>query len=383
MAEKPMRILQVMRAPVGGLFRHVADLTRALSARGHSIGLIVDTLANDGQTESRLAELEPHAALGIHRYPMPRVLGRGDLTTPFAVSGLARRLDIDIMHGHGAKGGFYARLAKLAGARAEIFYTPHGGVLHFDPRGMSGRLFHALERRLMGFTNTIIFESAFAGEAYSRLIAAPSCRSAIIHNGLVDTEFEPVTIRPDAADFVFVGELRALKGIFPLVEALAPLKRPDGTPATLVMAGDGPDRAELETRLEQAGLTKRVTLLGSRPAREAFAQARCAVVPSLAESLPYIVLEAAAAGLPVITTGVGGIPEIFGPYAQRLIPAGDPEALRAAMGAVLAAPDAAIADMQLLRARVSEHFSVGRMTEAIAGLYRGDPHKDPNRLHRV
>jgi len=59
MAARKLRILQVMRAPVGGLFRHVADLTRALAADGHAVGLMVDQLANDAQTETRLTDLLP------------------------------------------------------------------------------------------------------------------------------------------------------------------------------------------------------------------------------------------------------------------------------------------------------------------------------------
>ena len=139
MATRKLRILQVMRAPVGGLFRHVADLTRALDARGHEIGLVVDKLANDAQTEERLTALASHARLGIHRFAMPRVLGRGDLVTPLAVRRLANSLQIDVLHGHGAKGGFYARLARIGGAKAVALYTPHGGVLHFSKTSSSGR----------------------------------------------------------------------------------------------------------------------------------------------------------------------------------------------------------------------------------------------------
>src|SRR5215217_4372896 len=79
---RPLRILQVMRAPVGGLFRHVADLTRGLAARGHSVGLVVDSLASDAQTEKRIEALRKFTALGVHAMPMPRLLGMGDLTTP-------------------------------------------------------------------------------------------------------------------------------------------------------------------------------------------------------------------------------------------------------------------------------------------------------------
>ena len=358
-----------MRAPVGGLFRHVADLTRALAAMGHEVGLVVDSLANDAQTETRLTALLPHASLGVHRFAMPRVLGAGDLVTPLAVRRLASRLEIDVLHGHGAKGGFYARLARIGG-KAVALYTPHGGVLHFSSSSVSGRVFHQLERALMAQTGAIIFESSYARATYSALIGAPTCPSEVIHNGLAPDEFVPVPPVADAADFAFVGELRDLKGIHVLADALVDLKRPDGTPATLVMAGDGAERAAFEARLAELGLAQRVALLGAQPARPTFARGRIAVVPSLAESLPYVVLEAAAARLPVISTRVGGIPEIFGPTAGSLVPAGDSVALAAAMQRALDDPRAADDEMLVRLAHIENRFSLGAMSSAIEALYR-------------
>jgi len=366
-----LRILQVMRAPVGGLFRHVADLTRALSERGHSVGLVVDSLARDAQTDKRLAALSEHAALGVHPMPMPRVFGKGDLTTPFAVRKLAKSLSIDILHGHGAKGGFYVRLAHIGRKTPAALYTPHGGVLHFSPNSRSGQLFHWLERKLLGQTGAIIFESSFAKNTYSRLIVPPTCRTEIIYNGLGRSEFEPVVAHDDAADFVFVGELRELKGIFPLVEALVGLKRPDGLPATLVMAGDGPQRQELEARIAELGLGERVNLIGSQPARVVFAQGRIAVIPSLAESMPYVVLEATAAQLPVVTTNVGGIPEIFAGTMETLVAPGDAAALALAMQTALDKPEILRAEMEARLARVASEFSLDTMVTRIEALYRG------------
>lgn len=358
-----------MRAPVGGLFRHVADLTRALAEAGHDVGLVVDSLANDSQTESRLEALAPAARLGIHRFPMPKLLGAGDISAPLAVQRLARSLEVDILHGHGAKGGFYARLARLGGGPVAI-YTPHGGVLHFSKSSPSGRVFHLLERWLMGGTRAIVFESAYARVTYAALIGDPACPTQIIHNGLAADEFEPVAAASDAADFVFVGELRDLKGIHVLIEALAGVFRADGSGANLVMAGDGGAKDALVAQIAQLGLSERVSLIGAQSARPTFARGRIAVVPSLAESLPYIVLEAAAAQLPVIATKVGGIPEIFGPTAHSLIAAGDAAALRKAMQTALDNPDAARIEMQLRLAHVAEHFSLARMTAEIETLYR-------------
>lgn len=362
-----MNILQVMRAPVGGLFRHVADLTRALAERGHSVALLVDSLASDAQTESRLDALSRYAKLGVFRTAMPRLIGPGDFFAPRKVKALVKKLEIDVIHGHGAKGGFYAR---LNGSKRPVFYTPHGGVLHYAPTSRVGKIFHRLERGLMANTAGLIFESQFAARTYAEIIGTPTCPSAVIHNGLAPEEFYPVEPASDAADFVYVGELRDLKGVFVLIEAVANVIARDGHPARLVMAGDGPARGALEGRIAALGLEDRIVLAGVQPARAMFARGRIMVVPSLAESLPYVVLEAAAAGRPVIATAVGGIPEIFGSAADRLVPPGDASALAGAMQSALDAPEPLARQAAILRERIETHFSIEAMTNAIEALYR-------------
>jgi glycosyltransferase involved in cell wall biosynthesis len=365
-----MRILMILRAPVGGLFRHVGDLTQALAERGHEIAVVADSGGGDAQTEGKLAAIAATARLGVFRLPLPRLFGTADVTTPLRLRGLARRLGIDIVHGHGAKGGFAARLVRMAGGAPVALYTPHGGVLHYSPQSTTGRLFRRIERGLLRQTDAIIFESAFARDAFTVGIAAPPCPAPIIHNGLRPPEFEPV--EPDAAahDFVFIGELRALKGVRYLLEALPALRRPDDRPASLVIAGDGPDKAAFAALIETLGLAGRVELAGVRPAREMFARGRCVVVPSLAESLPYVVLEAAAAGRPLIATRVGGVPEIFGATEPSLVPAANAPALAAAMARALACPDAAIQEAATRLAFIAPRFSVAHMTDEIEALYR-------------
>ncbi len=366
MGAEALAILQVMRAPVGGLFRHVADLSTELAQRGHRVGLAVDTLASDAQTEAKLNALAPHLALGIHRFAMPRLFGPADLILPLRLGRLADRLKIDIVHGHGAKGGFHARLA-LSRRPMRRFYTPHGGVLHFPATTFGGRVFHRLERALMRRTNCLFFESEYAEQTYARLIGTPACASAVIHNGLTPAEFEPIAPDPDVLDFVFVGELRALKGVGVLLRALKAISDGARRPS-LHITGDGPDRARFEAEARELGIAGQVVFAGAGPARAAFRRGRVVVVPSLAESLPYIVLEAIAAGRPVIATDVGGIGEIFGPTRSELVTAGDPAPLARAMAATLIHPSAAFSEA---RARhVRQAFSVETMTDAIESAYR-------------
>ena len=368
MDTSPLRIIEVLRAPVGGLFRHVADLTAELAARGHEIGIVADT-EGDARTDEKFAALAPLAHLGIHRLPMPRLLGAADLTTPLAIRNLARRLEVDLIHGHGAKGGLEARLVRAIGGAKAALYTPHGGVLHYRPGSLQGRLFRSLECGMLGHTDAVIFESEFARRAFIDSIAPPPCPAPVIHNGLAEAEFVPVTPAPDAKDFVYIGEFRELKGVRYLLQALTGI-RSDGRPATLVMAGGGPDMDMFRQLVATLGLGDRVELAGVRPAREMFGRGRVVVVPSLAESLPYVVLEAAAAGRPVIATKVGGIPEIFGPTAESLVPPADTPALVRAMQAALVSPAEAEAEATRRLAFIRHRFSVAHMADEIEALYR-------------
>jgi glycosyltransferase involved in cell wall biosynthesis len=371
--DPPLRIFQILRAPVGGLFRHVRDLTEELGRRGHAVGVIADSITSDALTAERLKALEPFASLGIHNLPMPRTLGFADFTTPYRIRKLGRELRIDVMHGHGAKGGLGARFGRSRGQVS--LNTPHGGVLNYKPGSVAGRFFRNAERSIGLITDAYVFESAYAQQAFHQQVGEPPCREAVIHNGLAPSEFEPVPLDTDAKDFVFIGEFRDVKGIPYLIEALAGLKRPDGKPASIAMAGGGPDFEHWRGKIAEVGMSDRVELLGVRPAREALRRGNVLVVPSLAESLPYVILEGAAAGRQVISTTVGGIAEIFGPTAESLVPPGQTAPLRAAMQRALDDPEAAQNEAGQRLAYIRPRFSIAHMTDQIEGLYREILHK--------
>jgi glycosyltransferase involved in cell wall biosynthesis len=366
--DPPLRIFQILRAPVGGLFRHGRDLTEELGRRGHAVAVIADSLTSDALTAERLEALRPFASLGIHNLPMPRTLGFADFTTPYRIRKMGRALKIDVLHGHGAKGGFGARFGRTRGQVS--LNTPHGGVLNYKPGSLAGRFFRNAERSIGLITDAYVFESAYAQRAFHEQVGEPPCREAVIHNGLNAAEFAPVPLDPDARDFVFIGEFRDVKGIPVLIEALGGLRRPDGKPAGIAMAGAGPDFEMWRSRIAERGLNERIELLGVRPAREALQRGNVLVVPSLAESLPYVILEGAAAGRHVISTTVGGIAEIFGPTAGSLVPPGDAAALRSAMQYALDHPEVARNEAEQRLAFIRPRFSIAHMTDQIEALYR-------------
>jgi glycosyltransferase involved in cell wall biosynthesis len=366
-----LSILHCLRAPVGGLFRHVRDLVVEQAVAGHEIGVVCEANARDPLTAPRLEALRPHLALGLHLVPMARQISLRDFTAYNAVCTLVRETGADIVHGHGAKGGAYARLAahrlKSAGLGVSGIYTPHGGSLHYSPRSPQGLLFKHLERALCRRSDAIIFESRFSQTRFEERIGRPQCISAVIPNGLGDEDFVLHEPMADAVDVLYVGEMRDLKGVDVLIEALAALMERRDIRAMLV--GDGPDRQSYVDMVAERGLAERITLPGAMPAREAFARGRCIVVPSRAESFPYIVLEAGAAALPMIATNVGGIPEIVEGTSTKLIAPDSPRELAQSIAACLDDPGSAAVRAASLRSAIRERFTVSRMAQDIQALY--------------
>lgn len=364
---KSLKVLHVLRSPLGGLFRHVKDLAHGQSQHGLQVGIACDTLTGGTFAGDVLHALRADCRLGIYRIPISRKPGWSDLKVAAQLIRLCKKRSPHIIHGHGAKGGAYARiLASRSGARAVC--TPHGGSLHYTSASLSGALYLSLERMLKHRTNGMIFESEYARQAYLEKVGGMSFPSRVIHNGLYDSEFAALTQDACGYDFVFVGEIRKLKGIDVLLDAVSMARQ--HRRVTLLMAGSGPDEIRLQNRINQLGLREAITLSPPMyPATKALAKGACIVAPSLAESLPYLVLETLAAGVPMLTTRVGGIPEIFGPYAHQLLPPGDVESLAQAMLKVLDDPVAAQRDAQTLRRHVKSHLRVTQMVQATIEFY--------------
>jgi glycosyltransferase involved in cell wall biosynthesis len=380
----PLNILHVLRAPVGGLFRHVVDLVRGQIARGHNVGIVADSLTGDVSTDAVLMSLMPLLALGLSRTPIPRQFGLHDFSALWHVGQRLRETRADVVHGHGAKGGAFARMA-FASKPAVRAYTPHGGSLLLDHTSVSGKAYLALERLLEPRGNLYLFESAFSAEVFAAKIGKPKNLVRVVHNGVSRPEFEPIPLAADATDIIFLGELRTVKGIDVLLDAIAHLRR-NGTPLTATLVGGGALDSELRAQAESLGLGRSIRFLPPMQARAAMALGRLMVIPSRAESLPYVVLEAAAAGKPLITTHVGGIPEIYGPLSPTLIPAGDPLKLAEAIARALREPEVLADTTRLVRQRVADSFSVETMVDGILAAYeqalsRGPAHDNAAVAH--
>jgi glycosyltransferase involved in cell wall biosynthesis len=367
-SDQPLRILHAVRAPVGGIFRHILDLANGQADRGHQVGIIADSLTGGERAEAALEEIAPRLKLGVHRIAIHREPFPTDILVWAHFMRLIRRLKPNVLHGHGAKAGAFIRLKPRSKDTIRI-YTPHGGSLHYPLNTLKGILYSRLERALMNSTDLFLFESAFARDTYQRTIGTPAGLVRCVFNGVTADEFDPVVKAADATDVVYVGEFRHIKGADLLIEAVARLHA-DRKPVTLTLAGDGEEMEALKAQVQGLGLTEAVRFIGHVKARYGFSKGSLLVVPSRGDSMPYVVIEAAAAGIPMVAANVGGIPEIFDSHTDALFAPNFVGAMADAIEAALEDPSAAMMRAKSLRERIFLHFSQKAMVEGVLAGYR-------------
>ncbi|HRK24478.1 MAG TPA: glycosyltransferase [Beijerinckiaceae bacterium] len=367
----PLRILFVFRAPVGGLFRQVIDLIRYQSRSGHQIGIICDSLTGGARALELFEELGPMCPLGIHRMPMHRNPHPSDLTNIRAIAAIVREKNVDVLHGHGSKGGLYARIDAAFRRSGPIrAYTPHGGSFNYEPGTLIHSAYMLVERFLERGTDVFTFESQYIANRFYTECGKTDRLVHVTLNGLYPHEFEPRQTIANPTDILFIGELRAAKGIDMLLQALSRLRQ-QGKPITTTIIGGGPDEGLLRAMVLDLGIHDQVIFTGPMVGSEGLKRGRIMVVPSRAESLPYIVLEAVGAQVPLITTNVGGIPEIVGPDYDWMIASGDLEGLvRLLHQAIDSSADDLAARSLRLATRARSIFDVEKMAADIVVAYR-------------
>jgi glycosyltransferase involved in cell wall biosynthesis len=366
--DQPLRILHAVRAPVGGIFRHILDLANGQADRGHLVGIVADSLTGGERATAALKEIAPRLKLGVHRLAIHREPLPTDILAWLRFMRLIRRLRPDVLHGHGAKAGAFVRLKRRSKDTIRV-YTPHGGSLHYPLNTLKGAVYSRIERALMNSTDLFLFESAFARDIYQRTIGTPTGLVRCVFNGVTADEFDPIVPAPDATDIVYVGEFRHIKGADLLIDAVARLHS-DGKPFTLTLAGDGEELEGLKAQIRKLGLAEAVRFIGHVKARYGFSKGKLLVVPSRGDSMPYVVIEAAAAGIPMVAANVGGIPEIFGPHTEALFAPNIVGAMADAIETALEDLAAAQARAKSLRERIFLHFSQKAMVEGVLAGYR-------------
>jgi len=370
--QRPLRIIHCFRSPVGGIFRHVRDLVEEHSKAGHEIGILCDS-STGGEHEDRLFDdIRPYLSLGLTRVPIRRAPGISDIPIIWDTYKTIKSLRPDVLHGHGAKGGVLARLVgsalRVNRYRVARLYTAHGGSLHYSRTSILGQFVLKMERLQEYLTDALVFICEYERDTYAKKVGRPKTNTRLIYNGIGERDFQVIPTRSDAVHFIYIGMLRDLKGPDLFVDAFAKTERLAGRPLSALMIGDGPDRDKYRDMMVERGLGKRISMLPAMRVQEAFTMSDKVIVPSRAEAMPYIVLEALGAGKTVIASRVGGIPEVLGKDSPALVTAGDSGDLARVMAAALARPEWGHETMPSTEA-VKAVFSAPVMAKEVLKLY--------------
>ncbi len=307
---------------------------------------------------------------GVELYALNKAPGLG-LGTHAALFKLLRRLRPDILHTYNLSAVEYNATAALAGVPIRI-HAEHGRDAG-DPQGLNAK--HNMLRRLMSpFIDRYVPVSLDLQRWLKNVVGIADAKNLLINNG-VDTEhFKPGVREGDQFVIGTVGRVQDVKNQAGLVDAFIALRAllPDQhARLRLVIVGDGPLRAKLEAQVAAAGVKDAVWLAGARTdIAELMRGFSLFALSSIAEGTPVTLLEAMACGLPVVSTAVGGIPELIQDGATgTLVPASDSAAMAAALARYAGDAQLCARHGAAARARIEAHNSVAAMVHAYVTLY--------------
>jgi len=385
-SEPRVKILRVIaRLNMGGPALHVAYLTEGLTKRGYDTTLVSGSLARGEDSMAFVAD--------AHGVEIVRIdeLGREisplrDLLATIRLARLIRKERPHILHTHTAKAGTVGRVAALmAGSKRPpiVVHTFHGHVLrgYFGP--VRSLLFRLLERWLAAGTTALVAVSPQVRDDLVALGVAPRERFVVIRLGIEldervaskqdgrDESRRYLGIPGDRFAVGWIGRMTAVKRTDDVLLAFKRL-RELGVDAVLCMVGDGPDRALLEQRAHELGVTRDTVFLGyQEDVAPFYAAFDVLVLPSGNEGTPVSVIEALAAERPVVATRVGGVPDVVRDGEDGfLVEAGATDDLAARLARLARDPALRARMGKQGRERVLPRYAVERLVDDVDELYR-------------
>lgn len=366
MGSSPLRIAFVVTRSdaIGGAQIHVRDLAGALHDEGHVVrvwvggqGPFVDALRRRGLS------VEPLRHLVAPLRPLTDARGVVELRRALVSFGP------DLVTLHSSKAGTLGRLA-ARGLGVPVVYTAHGWPFVEGVPRASRAVYRFVERLTASLADRLVTVSEHDRRLARRAGVGTDAQLVRVHNGVTDVP-PGLQARPGEGPvrLLVVARLDVPKDPFTLLRALAGLRAREWT---LEWIGDGPRREPAEQLAASLGLADRCRFVGARDdVAERLARASVLVLPTDREGLPLCVLEGMRAGLPVIASAVGGIPEaVEHERTGLLVPPADAPALARAIAALLGDPEARARLGGAARRRYEACFSFARQHAATLAVYR-------------
>ncbi len=373
LTDESLRILLVIENAGAGSGRHVVDLARGLVGRGHDVVLLYGDDRLERWFEEELATIP---ALSAEIFPMRPGLGPRDIGAALRLRRRLRELGrFDIMHGHSSKAGALLRLATLGSGTTRV-YTPHAlFTMGAAPGSVRRLVFGGLERVLARLGEAIVCVSQ-AEYRHAIELDLPRDKLFVVPNGLAglpDVDRTSVRsglgLQADDVAIGCVGRLAPQKAVHRLIDAFAQLAR--GRPnARLVIVGSGPDDRSLRARADESGVGDRILWTGVADGPTMMAAFDIFALPSRYEAFPYVLLEALARGLPIVSTDVGGAEDVIVEGSNGFITDQDDDAAFVRrLGQLADDPQARATMAQAARQRAAL-FDVDAMVGATLDVYR-------------
>jgi glycosyltransferase involved in cell wall biosynthesis len=353
-------LLLVAQPPVAGVPRHVLDVVEELGAEGFEITVACPP-------DSFLwHELRAHPHVRLAPFTSRREPHLSDIAWMVRLVRLVR--DSDVVHAHSSKASWVVRAAALiAGRRSTCVVTPHAWSF-WALSGVHRRAVVALERVAARACAAIIVVSRHEQEEGLKLGIGRAAQYRLIRNG-VDLKRYAIDGRRDPDTVLMVGRLAPQKRPELAVRALE-LPRRRRPAMRLAIAGDGALESAVVQLVREMGLGESVQLLGSRDDVPALmAVAGCVLVTSAYEGCSLVILEAMAAGVPVVAVRTGGIDEVVEHGVTGLVCGEDPESVATALVDLANDPEMARRLGTGARHRARERYSRRRMARHLAALY--------------
>lgn len=366
---KSLNILNIVRSPAGGIRRHLMALIEGQLKSGHRVYLICDCEDSDSSFKSQIEVLKKR---GLNLLDLKIESGPSikDIANLLQIYSLYKSQKIDIVHGHGAKGGLYARLLRSPlGARA--IYTPHGGSLHSMFGGVKNRMYNFIERRLARYTDFYLVESRYSERKVLELGVAPS-HVKLNPNGVqVSGKGSGLEYKPtDVFRISAFGLLRSIKGFDVLIGAISLLPKSLGQ-VQLNVYGRGEELEFLEKMVTDLDILDKVKFCGEIAEVESeMLQSHLIVQPSYFESFGFVCAEALSLGVPVIGSNVGGICEVVENARYGLLfEVGDAKELAEKIVWAMQNYSEMKRMAMLGREYISNNYSESRMVETVLNVY--------------
>lgn len=303
-------ILQIVRSPNGGIRKHILTIIEGIRDNNITSHMITDL---DEADKTFLNYIRNNNGLRIFDIKIKNAPDITDFINIYKVYKYCKMNNINVVHGHGAKGGLYARVVSLF-LKIKVIYTPHGGSVHDMHGNIMNLIYSIVENILYYLSDVILFESKYTMQQYAKKVKSNSKKYKLNSNSIkIESSFRMKILRefPSSIKLCSIGLLREIKGHDLSIKAVSRLIN-EGYDVKLDIYGEGTSRSKLQAIIDGTKNGDRIKLLGeTNDPLGVLSEHNILIHAARFESFGYVPLEAIYTGVTVVSSLSGGLREVL------------------------------------------------------------------------